>query len=77
MMWLYKWFKSGRLYVVVSQLDGITIKHVYLEKDRLRLVPDNKHFGEPYYLPLDDVLEIWLVKLRVTKSLSSHWVANQ
>jgi len=65
-----KMFRPGSIYVVVTLTDGITVKRLYLEGDLFKLVPDNSFYGDPYYLPVDEVLELWRVKMRVTKSLS-------
>lgn len=56
--------KNGKLYIVVSQQEGIVFKRVFNfsdRKDKLLMVSDNRNY-EPYTIHTEDVLEIWAVK---------------
>lgn len=56
--------KNGKLYIVVSQQEGIVFKRVFNFSDtkkNLLLVSDNRQY-EPYTIHAEDVLEIWAVK---------------
>ena len=56
--------KNGKLYIVVSQQEGIVFKRVFNFSDKkssLLLVSDNRLY-EPYTIQAEDVLEIWAVK---------------
>jgi transcriptional regulator with XRE-family HTH domain len=56
--------KNGKLYIVVSQQEGIVFKRVFNfsdTKNNLLLVSDNRLY-EPYTIQAEDVLEIWAVK---------------
>ena len=56
--------KNGKLYIVVSQQEGIVFKRVFNfsdTKNNLLLVSDNRMY-EPYTVHAEDVLEIWAVK---------------
>jgi len=56
--------KNGKLYIVVSQQEGIVFKRVFNfsdTKNNLLLVSDNRQY-EPYTIHAEDVLEIWAVK---------------
>jgi len=56
--------KNGKLYIVVSQQEGIVFKRVFNfsdTKNNLLLVSDNRVY-EPYTIQAEDVLEIWAVK---------------
>lgn len=56
--------KNGKLYIVVSQQEGIVFKRVFNfsdSKNNLLLVSDNRQY-EPYTIHAEDVLEIWAVK---------------
>lgn len=56
--------KNGKLYIVVSQQEGIVFKRVFNfsdTKNNLLLVSDNRMY-EPYTIQAEDVLEIWAVK---------------
>lgn len=56
--------KNGKLYIVVSQQEGIVFKRVFSfsdKKNSLLLVSDNRLY-EPYTIQAEDVLEVWAVK---------------
>ena len=56
--------KNGKLYIVVSQQEGIVFKRVFNfsdKKNNLLLVSDNRLY-EPYTIQAEDVLEVWAVK---------------
>ena len=53
--------KNGKTYIVLSKSEGMVYKRVYShieDNGNLLMVSDNKKYG-PYYLPANDVLEIW------------------
>ncbi|WP_372745657.1 XRE family transcriptional regulator, partial [Lutibacter sp.] len=53
--------KNGRTYIVLSKSEGMVYKRVFKkleEHNMLLMVSDNKKY-DPYYLPAEDVLEIW------------------
>ncbi len=56
--------KNGKLYIVVSQQEGIVFKRVFNfsdAKNNLLMVSDNRQY-EPYTIQAEDVLEVWAVK---------------
>ncbi len=56
--------KNGKLYIVVSQQEGIVFKRVFNfsdTKNNLLMVSDNRQY-EPYTIHAEDVLEVWAVK---------------
>jgi transcriptional regulator with XRE-family HTH domain len=56
--------KNGKLYIIVSQQEGIVFKRVFNfadTRDKLLLVSDNRLY-EPYTIKAEDVLEVWAVK---------------
>ncbi len=56
--------KNGKLYIVVSQQEGIVFKRVFNfsdTKSNLLLVSDNRQY-EPYTIHAEGVLEVWAVK---------------
>lgn len=53
--------KDGHTYIVLSRSEGMVYKRVFNqieEHKMLLMVSDNKKY-DPYYLPANDVLEIW------------------
>jgi transcriptional regulator with XRE-family HTH domain len=53
--------KNGKTYIVITLNDGIVYKRVYdkiEEHQMLLLASDNKKY-DPYYVPIDEVLELW------------------
>ncbi|WP_298262345.1 LexA family transcriptional regulator [uncultured Lutibacter sp.] len=53
--------KNGKTYIVLTLNDGIVYKRVYNkieEHQMLLLASDNKKY-DPYYVPIDEVLELW------------------
>ncbi len=53
--------KDGRTYIVLTLNDGIVYKRVFNkieEHGMLLMVSDNKRY-DPYYVPIDEVLELW------------------
>jgi transcriptional regulator with XRE-family HTH domain len=60
----WKSFKLGETYVVVSKSEGVVYKRLTNRLHPvkgLKLVSDNQEY-EPYYIPQDDILEIWKAK---------------
>jgi len=56
--------KNGKLYIVVTQQDGIVFKRIFNfgeDEGKLLLVSDNRQY-EPYSISADEVLEIWSAK---------------
>lgn len=56
--------KNGKLYIVVTENDGIVFKRVFNFADdegKLLLVSDNRQYN-PYTVTSDEVLEIWAAK---------------
>jgi transcriptional regulator with XRE-family HTH domain len=56
--------KNGKLYILVTQNDGIVFKRVFNFADdegKLLLVSDNRQYN-PFTVSADDVLEIWTAK---------------
>lgn len=53
--------KNGKTYIILTLNDGIVYKRVYdkiEEHNMLLLVSDNNKY-DPYYVPLDEILEFW------------------
>jgi len=53
--------KDGKTYIVLSKSEGMVYKRVFKEIEEhnmLLMVSDNKKY-DPYYLPVEDVLELW------------------
>ncbi|WP_299528879.1 LexA family transcriptional regulator [uncultured Lutibacter sp.] len=53
--------KDGRTYIVLTLNDGIVYKRVFNKMEEhgmLLMVSDNKRY-DPYYVPIDEVLELW------------------
>lgn len=53
--------KDGKTYIVLSSSEGMVYKRVYNkieEHNMLLLASDNKKY-DPYYLPVEEVLELW------------------
>jgi SOS-response transcriptional repressor LexA len=53
--------KNGKLYILVTEHDGIVFKRVFMNADKLLLVSDNNEY-EPYSVDAADIKEIWAVK---------------
>jgi hypothetical protein len=56
--------KNGKLYILVTQQDGIVFKRIFNfgdQEGKLLLVSDNRNY-EPYSIVAEDVLEIWSAK---------------
>lgn len=53
--------KNGKLYILVTENDGIVFKRVFMSDDKLLLVSDNRQY-EPYSIDAADIKEIWAVK---------------
>jgi phage repressor protein C with HTH and peptisase S24 domain len=56
--------KNGKLYILVTQNDGIVFKRVFNFADdegKLLLVSDNRQY-DPYTITSDEVMEIWTAK---------------
>lgn len=66
-------FHGDDIYVIVTKHNGIYAKHIELVKGReqLRLISSNKTEYPPTYIDLDDIMEIWQTRLKVTKHLTS------
>jgi transcriptional regulator with XRE-family HTH domain len=66
-----KGIKNGKLYILVTENDGIVFKRVFNFADqqgKLLLVSDNRSY-EPYAVKTEDILEIWAAK----SFFSSHF----
>lgn len=53
--------KNGKTYILVTRIDGIIFKRVYLhaeKRNHFLLVSDNTHYA-PYALPFSEILEVW------------------
>jgi len=77
--------KNGKLYIIVSQQEGIVFKRVFSNvethhRSSLLLVSDNRQY-EPYSIKADDVLEVWEVKAYFSTKFpdveSVHFSAEQ
>lgn len=53
--------KNGKLYILVTENDGIVFKRVFMSDDKLLLVSDNREY-DPYSIDAADIKEIWSVK---------------
>lgn len=56
--------KNGKLYILVTQQDGIVFKRIFNfadDESKVLLVSDNRLY-EPYSINAEDVLEIWSAK---------------
>lgn len=56
--------KNGKLYILVTQEDGIVFKRIFNFADdegKLLLVSDNRQY-EPYAIASEDVMEVWAAK---------------
>lgn len=61
--------KKGHMYVIISILQGITVKYVYDSGDSLILEPANRLEHVPLVLSKSDIREVWQVVLRLTKHI--------
>lgn len=55
------YLNSGSTYIVLTYNDGLVYKRVYdkIEEHRcLLMVSDNKRY-DPYYVPVEEILELW------------------
>ncbi|MDV7188040.1 helix-turn-helix domain-containing protein [Lutibacter sp. TH_r2] len=55
------YINNGKTYIILSKSEGMVYKRVFKqieEHNMLLMVSDNKKY-DPYYLPVQDVLEIW------------------
>lgn len=55
------YINDGKTYIILSKSEGMVYKRVFKqleEHNMLLMVSDNKKY-DPYYLPAQDVLEIW------------------
>ena len=59
--------RDGQTYIILTKSEGIVYKRLFseAEKGRLLLRSDNPSY-EPYYVPLDDILELWKAKLFIS-----------
>jgi len=62
---------DGRIYVVVTNTQGITVKYIQPVLEGLFVIPENKDQYKPYLIEYDEVREIWEVKVRLTGFLVS------
>ncbi len=53
--------KSGKSYILVTKNEGIVFKIIFneLEKSKSFLLVSTNNFYKPYYVGVDDVIEIW------------------
>jgi len=61
--------RKGHMYVIISLLQGITVKYVYDSGDSLILEPANRLEHVPLVISKADIREIWQVVLRLTKHI--------
>ena len=64
----YSQLKSSKLYVFISQNDGIVFKRagsINEKKETIELISDNSDF-ESLFMPLQDILEIWKVEALIS-----------
>lgn len=55
--------------VVVSKSDGITVKYVLKYHEGLMCIPANREQYSSVMVPYDEIQEIWIVRIRLTKHL--------
>jgi phage repressor protein C with HTH and peptisase S24 domain len=60
--------KQNQVYVIVGKEEGITVKYIQVLSDRLRCVAENTAY-QATEIPLENVMEIWQVVVRVTRHL--------
>lgn len=63
--------KTGETYVIISKNEGVVYKRAgnrFKENKNLKLVSDNKMY-DPYFVPADDILEIWKAKAYISSTL--------
>jgi transcriptional regulator with XRE-family HTH domain len=65
----FEQIKKGHMYVIISLLQGITVKYVYDSGDSLILEPANRLEHIPLVISKADIREIWQVVLRLTKHI--------
>lgn len=65
----FEHIKKGHMYVIISLLQGITVKYVYDNGDSLILEPANRLEHIPLVISKADIREIWQVVLRLTKHI--------
>jgi len=72
--------KTNNTYIVVSRQEGIVYKRIVKggrAKNKLTLVSDNPAY-QPYQVDAEDVLEVWMAQMIVTKASQQHkWDVNQ
>ncbi|HEY9004993.1 XRE family transcriptional regulator [Ohtaekwangia sp.] len=71
--------KNGKLYIVVTQEDGIVFKRVFNFADdegKLLMVSDNRQY-QPYSIASEDVLEIWTAKAFFSNQFPEGAPGNQ
>jgi phage repressor protein C with HTH and peptisase S24 domain len=68
--------RTGLIYVIVSKDHGISVKYVRLTVNAIRCLSHSPTF-EPYNIPLDEVLELWEVQVRITRNLLNTGIATQ
>jgi len=68
--------RSGLIYVVVSADHGVSVKYVRQTVNAIRCLshsPDH----DAYNIPLEDVLELWEVQVRITRNLLGTGMTSQ
>ncbi len=72
--------KNNQAYIVVSRNEGIVYKRLEKNarnKSKITLVSDNPSY-KPYQVNAEDVLELWLAQMVISKVSSQHrWDVNQ
>jgi transcriptional regulator with XRE-family HTH domain len=72
--------KNNQAYIVVSRNEGIVYKRLEKNgrnKSKITLVSDNPSY-KPYLVNAEDVLELWLAQMVISKVSSQHrWDVNQ
>lgn len=67
----WKDIKADHTYVVVSKNEGVVYKRVgqrFKEDRGLKLISDNKAY-EPYWVDVDDIIEVWKAKAYISTQL--------
>jgi phage repressor protein C with HTH and peptisase S24 domain len=60
--------RDGLIYVIVSRY-GVSVKHVRVVEDHLLCTPENTHGFEAFEMQVEEVRELWEVKIRITRHI--------
>jgi hypothetical protein len=64
--------RDGLIYVVVSKPHGVSVKYVKEQQNKIECTSENSLEFIPFYIDFDDVIEIWEVRMRLTKHILSN-----